>query len=96
MKVWGEWFYKSQAWKDCRAGFMASRLWLCERCDHPATIAHHRVYLTPDNIRDPLISLNWDNLEALCQDCHNKEHHKTIERRYLFDEDGTVIPPIEG
>lgn len=22
------------------------------------------------------VTLCWDNLEALCQDCHNKEHHK--------------------
>ena len=23
-----------------------------------------------------LETLGWDNLEALCQDCHNKEHHR--------------------
>lgn len=36
------------------------------------------------------------NLEALCQDCHNKEHHrKDKKRRYMFDEEGNLIsPPI--
>lgn len=95
MKPWAEWFYKSQSWQDCRAGFLTSKLWICERCEGPATIAHHRIYLTPENIYDALISLNWDNLEALCKDCHNKEHHKSQGRRYTFDGSGNVIPPVK-
>ena len=43
------------------------------------------------------ITLCWDNLEALCQDCHNKEHHaKNVRaKRYAFTADGELIPPIQ-
>ena len=47
-------------------------------------------YLTEQNVNDPYIALSWDNLEALCQDCHNKEHHRSKrKKRYSFDENGT-------
>lgn len=38
------------------------------------------------------------NLEALCQDCHNKEHHRNDKKkRYAFDEAGNLIsPPIRS
>ena len=76
---------------------MASRGWLCERCAAegklvPAKVAHHKIYLTRQNISDPSISLSWDNLEALCQGCHNKEHHKE-EKRFSFDASGNLYPP---
>ena len=35
------------------------------------------------------ILLGDDNLEALCDDCHAKEHAKCTS--YEFDEDGTLI-----
>lgn len=35
------------------------------------------------------ILLGDDNLEALCDDCHAKEHAKYTS--YEFDEDGTLI-----
>ena len=59
-----------------------------------ATVVHHRKYLTRRNINDPAIALGWDNLEALCQTCHNREHHAgnvaraQHERPYYFDENG--------
>jgi 5-methylcytosine-specific restriction endonuclease McrA len=60
----------------------------------PAKIAHHRTYLTEKNISDPAIALSWDNLEALCQSCHNDEHHRAPRKRYSFDEEGNItIPP---
>lgn len=54
---------------------MKSRHYLCERCGEPAKICHHKEYLTPKNINNPEVTLSWYNLEALCQDCHNKEHN---------------------
>jgi 5-methylcytosine-specific restriction endonuclease McrA len=53
---------------------------LCERHTEnggivPGKIVHHKIVLTSENIHDPTVSLNWDHLEYLCQDCHNKEHH---------------------
>lgn len=94
MKPWAEWFYRSTAWKRCRLSFLKSKFFICNRCGGRANIAHHIIYLTPDNINDPELTLNWDNLEALCQDCHNNEHHRgdssTVEGLY-FDENGDLV-----
>jgi len=73
MKPWAERFYNSDAWRSCRDSFLKSKGYLCERCstpDNPVTakIAHHKTYLTKQNINDPYIALSWDNLEALCQE----------------------------
>jgi len=67
-------FYRSPAWKDTQAAYMMSQHHLCERCGGMARIVHHVRYITPENISNPNITLSWDNLEALCQDCHNAEH----------------------
>ena len=96
MKPWAEQFYNSDAWRSCRDSFLKSKGGLCERCSTPhdpivAKIAHHKTYLTKQNINDPNVALSWDNLEALCQDCHNKEHKRNDKkRRYMFDEEGTA------
>jgi len=98
MRVWAERFYGGDAWKACREAFLQSKGYLCERCSTAADpviarIAHHRIYLTRENINDPQITLAWRNLEALCQDCHNKEHHGAgTKPRYGFDADGNIIP----
>lgn len=88
-------FYKSAAWKRCRASYLVSVGSLCERCLAkglivPATQVHHKIKLTPDNLNDPAITLNWDNLMALCSDCHHEIHAKVHERRYRIDEEGHV------
>ncbi len=98
MKAWAKDFYFSSAWEKTRAAFLQSRSGLCERClangeIAPAKIVHHKIYLTSKNIGNPEIALAWDNLEALCQDCHNKEHNKTKSTRYKFDVNGRVLPP---
>lgn len=95
MKAWAKSFYLSQAWENTRAAYLMSQDYICERCGEPAKIAHHKRYLTRENINDAGITLSWDNLEALCQDCHNKEHHKRKPRlRYKFDAAGGISPPI--
>lgn len=72
---------------------MSSKNGICERCGAPARIVHHREYITPENINDPDITLNWDNLEALCQDCHNKEHFVAgaTAPGLMFDSSGNLI-----
>ena len=92
-------FYKSKAWQVCRAGFIKSRVGLCEDClarglYTPGKIVHHKVHLTPDNITDPMIALSWDNLKLVCQDCHAAEH--AAEKRYTFDAMGNVVEPGTG
>lgn len=90
-------FYKSAAWKKCRAGYIKYVGGLCERCLArglivPGYIVHHKIHLTQDNVMDPSITLNYENLEYLCRDCHNEEHFSSKpQRRYEIDENGTVI-----
>lgn len=89
--------YSSKAWQDCRNGYAAKVGYLCERClsrgiYRPGTIVHHIVELTPQNVDNPHVSLNWDNLQLLCRDCH-AEVHKSYNkgRRYQIGDNGEVI-----
>lgn len=91
-------FYKSKEWQQCRKLKILSVNGLCERCKtkgiiKPGKIVHHKKYLTPQNIDNPMISLSLTNLEYLCQDCHNEEHHaQDITRDGLvFDEEGNLV-----
>lgn len=88
-------FYKSKAWQKCRAAYIISVFAMCERCPDPGYIVHHKVYLNPANINDPMISLNHDLLEYLCINCHNKEHHGSHEEvtadGLMFDSNGDLV-----
>lgn len=72
---------------------MQSKHYICERCGKTAVICHHKRYISPKNINNPEITLNWSNLEALCLDCHNKEHFKTSGTvdGLTFDDDGNLV-----
>ena len=91
-KEWAKGFYKSKAWQRCREGYIQSVMGLCERCGAGGKIVHHIVELTPESINNPEVSLNWNNLELLCQDCHNEHHHGggSTTQGIRFDEDGNV------
>jgi len=94
MKEWAKKFYKSKAWRQCRDAYFVYKHGLCERCQQPGKIVHHKKYLTPENINDPDVSLNWNNLELLCQDCHNREHHEKhspTRHDVKFDEYGNLV-----
>ena len=56
---------------------------------------HHIIELTPDNINNPSISLNPRNLMLLCNDCHNRLHHRfeqgACSRTYSYDSVGHVV-----
>ena len=52
---------------------------LCENClrkgiYRPAEIVHHKIELNPVNIENPEITLNFENLEAVCRQCHDEYH----------------------
>ena len=93
MQSWVRAFYKSKAWQATRDAYYVAKHGLCERCGGPGKIVHHRVYLTPANIHDPNVTLNWENLELLCQDCHNEEHHgsEATADGLTFDDDGNLV-----
>lgn len=86
-------FYKSNDWKIIRAMVIAKAGGRCQRCGAPGSEVHHIIHLTDDNVKNPNISLNMDNLILLCKECHNKEHDRyTNLSDYKFDENGNVIP----
>ncbi|EKU45385.1 HNH endonuclease [Staphylococcus massiliensis] len=86
-------FYKSKKWVKCRNAYMSSQHHICERCGELATICHHKEWLNETNVNDPYITLSWDNLEALCHECHNAEHFKTsaTAQGLEFDKNGNLI-----
>ena len=96
MKPYAETFYKSTAWQNCRNSYMKKVGGLCEDCYAagkitPAEEVHHIKFITPNNINDPSITLSYDNLVALCRECHAKRHGAK-DRRYEIDEYGRVLP----
>ena len=104
MKPWAKAFYLSPQWRACRDGYVKSVGGLCERCYRkglisPAEIVHHKVYITQQNINDPRVTLNWDNLEALCRECHEAEH-RHAPKRWTVDKLGRIHadgePPRSG
>jgi len=86
-------FYKSKAWRDCRASYISKVFGLCERCQGVGKIVHHKEYINIDNVNDTAILLNHDNLEYLCQTCHNAEHFKqpVLREGFAFDEQGNLL-----
>ena len=88
-------FYKTAAWKKIRDSYIKSVGGLCERCyasgiiRHGDTV-HHKVPLTPENINDPNITMDFANLELLCRQCH-ADLHRVNQRRYQVDEAGRVV-----
>ena len=58
----------------------------------PAKEVHHIEELTPMNIHRPEVSLNFNNLVALCKECHKARHNKKNNgQRYSFGKNGEII-----
>jgi len=87
-------FYSTAAWQKCRDDYKKSVGGLCERCYangiiRHGSIVHHKIRLTADNINDPAVTMNYENMECLCRSCHAEIHRDNI-RRYEVDENGHV------
>ncbi len=94
MRDFAKSFYKSKMWQKTRDAYSSSVGGLCEIClgdgiYRAGKIVHHKIEITPDNIGDPNVSLNWNNLQLLCRDCHAKAHGNL--KRYRVDEIGRVV-----
>ena len=86
-------FYTTRAWRHCRESYLKSVGGLCEICYKkglivPAVHVHHIEHLTGENVNDPRISLNAENLMALCEECHTEQHRSM---RWRCDAFGRVI-----
>lgn len=81
-------FYKSKAWQLARNIKINATQGKCERCGAIGEEVHHKIRLTVFNVHESKVSLNQDNLELLCKDCHNKEHGRFKRKENLFDING--------
>ena len=92
-KDYAKGFYNSTAWQLAKQVAMQRAMGLCEICGRPAKIVHHTIQITPGNITNPDITLNLDNLQALCQECHNRIHQQapSIRNGLTFDASGQLI-----
>lgn len=90
-------FYKTKAWQQCRAAYIRSVGGLCEDCLRkglytPAVIVHHRKHLDDSNVNDPAVAMGFDNLKAVCRECHGVEHRvEMFGGRYSIDAAGNVV-----
>lgn len=94
MKEFAEKFYKSKQWQNTRNAYVRYIGGLCEECYKkgkivPVEEVHHIIPLTPENINNPNITVNWENLVGLCRECHRQAHSKRV-KRYEVDEMGRV------
>ena len=92
---WASAFYKSRMWRNCRDAYANSKGGMCELCGadglaDAGVSVHHKIVLTPENINDPTVTLNWDNLVLLCDKCHKLQHVQHA-KRYKVGMDGRVI-----
>lgn len=96
-------FYWSRAWQNERRLYK-QRQPFCERClmlgiYKPTEIVHHREHLDEKKVKDAKVALNFENLEALCMDCHNKEHHEGVSRskqKRFFFRNGELVMKDDG
>lgn len=85
-KTWAKTFYNSKEWRQLRERLIIENNFLCADCgesylnDSTQLVGHHIKELTPQNINDPNISLNPDNIKIICRKCHDKAH-----QRFSFD-----------
>lgn len=95
-KEYAKRFYKSTAWKKCRESYIAATLdGMCEHCKEvPGYIVDHIVEITPVNINNPDITLNHENLQYLCLQCHNTKtfsKYSPMREDVMFNENGELI-----
>ena len=82
-------FYGSKAWQDLRTVKIMESQGRCARCGKDFSdntsqlIAHHKEHLTPENLSDPHVALNPENVEIVCTKCHAHYH----------DNRGYIRPP---
>lgn len=102
-------FYQTKVWKQQRQYIWLKQNCLCARCNRAVYvngiskwipkekrlkgIVHHKEYLTDINFNDDSISLNEDNLEGLCIDCHNHIHFSSniLKEGLQFDDEGNLV-----
>ncbi len=75
-------FYTTQRWKELREKVLRRDKYLCVECSRygkktPATVVHH----IWERSRFPELEYDINNLECLCNSCHNKKHPEKGRKR---------------
>lgn len=76
-------FYCSSAWQRFRRNIISERGPVCEcgckkviPVPHDVILHHTPIELTVDNVSNPEISLNPDNVKIYARECHDKSHKR--------------------
>lgn len=98
-------FYNSAKWRKLRKWYIEQPeiTGLCERClssgrYEAGIILDHIIEINIDNINNPDITLNPDNLQFLCLFHHNRktftnaDKEPTVTDGYYFDKHGQFVP----
>ncbi|HEU7706226.1 TPA: HNH endonuclease [Streptococcus pneumoniae] len=73
-RVWQIRFYNSKPWRTLRNKVRYHKRMRCDMCGcliHSKSIVDHIIEIDESNYQDESITLNEDNLQLLCFECHN-------------------------
>lgn len=96
-QIWSDPFYHSPEWIKVREFVRMRDRYTCQKCGRPMQEVHHKIHLSKENIWDPKITLNPDNLISLCRDCHFRQHEEdagrgqAVEKGFHFDDHGQLV-----
>ena len=73
-RTWQIKFYNSKPWITLRNRIRSTKRMRCDMCGrliHSKSIVDHIIEIDETNYQDESITLNEDNLQLLCLECHN-------------------------
>lgn len=73
-RTWQIKFYNSKHWRTLRNRIRTTKRMRCDVCGrliHGKSIVDHIIEIDETNYQDESITLNEDNLQLLCLECHN-------------------------
>lgn len=73
-RTWQIKFYNSKPWITLRNRIRSTKRMRCDMCGrliHSKSIVDHIIEIDETNYQDESITLNEDNLQLLCIECHN-------------------------
>lgn len=73
-RTWQIKFYNSKPWIILRNRIRSTKRMRCDMCGrliHSKSIVDHIIEIDETNYQDESITLNEDNLQLLCLECHN-------------------------
>ncbi len=75
-------FYGTRDWRTLSSVYMQDKQYQCEQCSGIATEVHHVDPIQTDS--GWLRRLDYDNLMAVCVDCHNEQHGRFVKKKRKY------------